>query len=242
MPLTRYCTNIIIKNNIYYMKHIKIFEARKTYAQKSKELREKFLTLIDANISDDEKVEIEDVLRSIFDIVGSPNFKDSSEVTFFIKYEYIKGGNTGHIFFNESVWIEDANTYKELRGVYDNLIHGNIKLSAILTYGIRGVSEESARLAEEESAYVKETLESMGYIFEFIRYSKRDVTDKDLRLNVIKADIDTSSIIEDKEYYSSLPRSIIKDFDMFMLQYKVPEEKAAEFANLLGSADWSKEE
>lgn len=64
----------IIKNNIYYMKHIKIFEARKTYAQKSKELREKFLTLIDANISDDEKAEIEDVLRSIFDIVGSPNF------------------------------------------------------------------------------------------------------------------------------------------------------------------------
>lgn len=104
------------------------------------------------------------------------------------------------------------------------------------------MSEESARLAEEESAYVKETLESMGYIFEFIRYSKRDVTDKDLRLNVIKADIDASSIIEDKEYYSSLPRSIIKDFDMFMLQYKVPEEKAAEFANLLGSADWSKEE
>lgn len=104
------------------MKHIKIFEARKTYAQKSKELREKFLTLIDANISDDEKAEIEDVLRSIFDIVGSPNFKDSSEVTFFIKYEYIKGGNAGHIFFNESVWIEDANTYKELRGVYDNLM------------------------------------------------------------------------------------------------------------------------
>ena len=29
---------------------------------------------------------------------------------------------------------------------------------------------------------------------------------------------------------------------MFMLQYNVPEEKAAEFANMLGSADWTKED
>ena len=113
------------------------------------------------------------------------------------------------------------------------------------------------RLAEEEIAYAKETLESMGYSFEFQKYDKlgntsdltqkydlssRNLPESVLRLNVVKGGLDGSSIIEDKEYYSSLPRSIIKGFDMFMLQYNVPEEKAAEFANMLGSADWTKED
>lgn len=238
------------------MKYIKLFEASKTPKAKSKELREKFLTLIGTDIIDADKQEIEDALRSIFDIAGAPD-----EERVYIRYTYgeqavkpaqVKGG---HIF--EENWIDNTDSYKQLKNAYENLINGNLELSAVFSYTIKDISEEGMRLAEEEIAYAKETLESMGYSFEFQKYDKlgntsdltqkydlssRDLPESVLRLNVVKKGLDGSSIIEDKEYYSSLPRSIIKGFDMFMLQYNVPEEKAAEFANMLGSADWTKED
>jgi hypothetical protein len=228
------------------MKYIKLFEANKTPKAKSKELREKFLTLIDADIIDADKQEIEDALRSIFDIAGSPD-----EERVYIRYAYgeqsVKpdGVKGGHIF--KENWIDNAATYKQLKNAYENLIHGNLELSTVFSYTIKRVNEERMRLAEEEIAYAKETLESMGYSLEFQKsnwefiHGTRNPPDM-LRLNVVKIGLDGSSIIEDKEYYSSLPKSIIKGFDMFMLQYKVPEEKAAEFANMLGSADWTKED
>ena len=238
------------------MKYIKLFEANKTPKAKSKELREKFLTLIGTDIIDADKQEIEDALRSIFDIAGAP---DEERVS--IRYVYgeqavkpssVKGG---HIF--EENWLDNTDSYKQLKNAYENLINGNLELSAVFSYTIKDISEEGMRLAEEEIAYAKDTLESMGYSFEFQKYDKlgntsdltqkydlssRDLPESVLRLNVVKKGLDGSSIIEDKEYYSSLPRSIIKGFDMFMLQYNVPEEKAAEFANMLGSADWTKED
>lgn len=239
------------------MKYIKLFEASKTPKAKSKELREKFLTLIGADIIDADKQEIEDALRSIFDIAGAPD-----EERVYIRYTYgehsVKPGDQvkgGHIF--EENWIDNAYSYKQLKNAYENLINGNLELSAVFSYTIKDISEEGMRLAEEEIAYAKETLESMGYSFEFQKYDKlgntsdltqkydlssRNLPESVLRLNVVKKGLDGSSIIEDKEYYSSLPRSIIKGFDMFMLQYNVPEEKAAEFANMLGSADWTKED
>jgi hypothetical protein len=228
------------------MKYIKLFEANKTPKAKSKELREKFLTLIDADIIDADKQEIEDALRSIFDIAGSPD-----EERVYIRYTYgeqsVKpdGVKGGHIF--KENWIDNAATYKQLKNAYENLIHGNLELSTVFSYTIKRVNEERMRLAEEEIAYAKETLESMGYSLEFQKsnwefiHGTRNPPDM-LRLNAVKIGLDGSSIIEDKEYYSSLPKSIIKGFDMFMLQYKVPEEKAAEFANMLGSADWTKED
>ena len=238
------------------MKYIKLFEANKTPKAKSKELREKFLTLIGTDIIDADKQEIEDALRSIFDIAGAPD-----EERVYIRYIYgkqavkpssVKGG---HIF--EENWLDNTDSYKQLKSAYENLINGNLELSAVFSYTIKDISEEGMRLAEEEIAYAKETLESMGYSFEFQKYDKlgntsdltqkydlssRDLPESVLRLNVVKGGLDGSSIIEDKEYYSSLPKSIIKGFDMFMLQYNVPEEKAAEFANMLGSADWTKED
>ncbi len=239
------------------MKYIKLFEANKTPKAKSKELREKFLTLIGTDIIDTDKQEIEDALRSIFDIAGAPD-----EERVYIRYVYgeqaVKPGSLvkgGHIF--EGNWLDNADSYKQLKNAYENLINGNLELSAVFSYTIKDISEEGMRLAEEEIAYAKDTLESMGYSFEFQKYDKlgntsdltqkydlssRDLPESVLRLNVVKKGLDGSSIIEDKEYYSSLPRSIIKDFDMFMLQYNVPEEKVAEFANMLGSADWTKED
>ena len=225
------------------MKYIKLFEASKTPKAKSKELREKFLTLIGTDIIDADKQEIEDALRSIFDIAGAPD-----EERVYIRYTYgeqavkpaqVKGG---HIF--EENWLDNTDSYKQLKNAYENLIHGNLELSAVFSYTIKDISEEGMRLAEEEIAYAKETLESMGYSLEFQKFdlSGQDLPESVLRLNVVKKGLDGSSIIEDKEYYSSLPRSIIKGFDMFMLQYNVPEEKAAEFANMLGSADWTKED
>jgi len=77
----------------------------------------------------------------------------------------------------------------------------------------------------------------MGYEFSY-NVNHRSGT---IRFMVVKKDVDASSIIEGKEYYSYLPEPIIKPFGLFMMQYKVPDEKAAEFAKLLGSADWSKE-
>ena len=225
------------------MKYIKLFEASKTPKAKSKELREKFLTLIGADIIDADKQEIEDALRSIFDIAGAPD-----EERVYIRYVYgkksVKPGSVkgGHIF--EENWLDSTDSYKQLKNAYENLIHGNLELSAVFSYTIKDISEEGMRLAEEEIAYAKETLESMGYSLEFQKFdlSGQDLPESVLRLNVVKRGLDGSSIIEDKEYYSSLPRSIIKGFDMFMLQYNVPEEKAAEFANMLGSADWTKED
>ena len=239
------------------MKYIKLFEANKTPKVKSKELREKFLTLIGTDIIDADKQEIEDALRSIFDIAGAPD-----EERVYIRYVYgeqaVKPGaqvKGGHIF--EENWLDNTDSYKQLKNAYENLINGNLELSAVFSYTIKDISEEGMRLAEEEIAYAKDTLESMGYSFEFQKYDKlgntsdltqkydlssRDLPESVLRLNVVKKGLDGSSIIEDKEYYSSLPRSIIKGFDMFMLQYNVPEEKAAEFANMLGSADWTKED
>lgn len=229
------------------MKYIKLFEANKTPKAKSKELREKFLTLIGTDIIDADKQEIEDALRSIFDIAGAPD-----EERVYIRYVYgeqaVKPGaqvKGGHIF--EENWLDNTDSYKQLKNAYENLINGNLELSAVFSYTIKNISEEGMRLAEEEIAYVKETLESMGYSFEFDKLhweftrGGRNLPDI-LRLNVVKKGLDGSSIIEDKEYYSSLPKSIIKGFDMFMLQYNVPEEKAAEFANMLGSADWTKED
>ena len=239
------------------MKYIKLFEANKTPKAKSKELREKFLTLIGTDIIDADKQEIEDALRSIFDIAGAPD-----EERVYIRYVYgkqaVKPGSLvkgGHIF--KENWLDNADSYKQLKNAYENLINGNLELSAVFSYTIKDISEEGMRLAEEEIAYAKDTLESMGYSFEFQKYDKlgntsdltqkydlssRDLPESVLRLNVVKKGLDGSSIIEDKEYYSSLPKSIIKGFDMFMLQYNVPEEKAAEFANMLGSADWTKED
>ena len=225
------------------MKYIKLFEASKTPKAKSKELREKFLTLIGTDIIDADKQEIEDALRSIFDIAGAPD-----EERVYIRYVYgkksVKPGSVkgGHIF--EENWLDSTDSYKQLKNAYENLIHGNLELSAVFSYTIKDISEEGMRLAEEEIAYAKETLESMGYSLEFQKFdlSGQDLPESVLRLNVVKKGLDGSSIIEDKEYYSSLPRSIIKGFDMFMLQYNVPEEKAAEFANMLGSADWTKED
>ena len=238
------------------MKYIKLFEANKTPKAKSKELREKFLTLIGTDIIDADKQEIEDALRSIFDIAGAPD-----EERVYIRYVYgkksVKPGSVkgGHIF--EENWLDNADSYKQLKNAYENLINGNLELSAVFSYTIKDISEEGMRLAEEEIAYAKETIESMGYSLEFQKYDKlgntsdltqkydlssRDLPESVLRLNVVKGGLDGSSIIEDKEYYSSLPRSIIKGFDMFMLQYNVPEDKAAEFANMLGSADWTKED
>lgn len=225
------------------MKYIKLFEASKTPKAKSKELREKFLTLIGTDIIDADKQEIEDALRSIFDIAGAPDVE-----RVYIRYVYgeqavkpaqVKGG---HIF--EENWFDSTDSYKQLKNAYENLINGNLELSAVFSYTIKDISEEGMRLAEEEIAYAKETLESMGYSLEFQKFdlSGQDLPESVLRLNVVKRGLDGSSIIEDKEYYSSLPRSIIKGFDMFMLQYNVPEEKAAEFANMLGSADWTKED
>ena len=226
------------------MKYIKLFEANKTPKAKSKELREKFLTLIGTDIIDADKQEIEDALRSIFDIAGAPD-----EERVYIRYAYgehaVKPGaqvKGGHIF--EENWLDNTDSYKQLKNAYENLINGNLELSAVFSYTIKDISEEGMRLAEKEIAYAKETLESMGYSLEFQKFdlSGQDLPESVLRLNVVKGGLDGSSIIEDKEYYSSLPRSIIKGFDMFMLQYNVPEEKAAEFANMLGSADWTKED
>jgi len=215
------------------MKYIKLFEARVTYAQKSEELRKRFLTLIEAN--DIDTVEIEDVLRSIFDITGSPTREDTS-----INYNLINPlpfvGNYGTI--PKEAWLDNAETYKKMKTAYDNLIHGNLNMNVDFTYVIKPVSKEIRNLVDEEVVYVKETLESMGYLFKYIN----DDSNNSITILITKEGLDGSSIIEEKEYYSSLPKSIIKPFDMFMMQYKIPDEKAAEFAKVLGSADWSKAE
>jgi len=208
------------------MKYIKLFEARKTYAQKSKELADKFNSLIDEAT----KIEVEDVMRSIFDITGSP-----TKERYFINWG-VKGTNKAGM---TSITLHDVDTYKYIKYAYDNLLLGNLTMDAVLSYEFSSFREEVLDLVEDEVAYVKETLESMGYEFKYQRPS--DTGTRYLRFQVIKKDVDGSYIIEEKEYYSSLPKSIIKPFEMFMMQYKVPDEKAAEFANLLGSADWSKE-
>jgi len=220
------------------MKYIKLFEARVTYAQKSKQLADKFNSLIDEAT----KIEVEDVMRSIFDITGSP-----SKERCFINWS-VKGTNKAGM---TSITLHDVDTYKLVKYAYDNLLLGNLTMDAILSYDFSSFREEVLDLVEDEVAYVKETLESMGYEFKYQRPSDTGTGDRKqierfgsrryLRFQVIKKDVDGSSIIEDREYYSSLPKSIIKPFGLFMMQYKVPDEKAEEFANLLGSADWSKE-
>jgi len=209
------------------MKYIKLFEAKKTYTQKSKELYDKFNSLIDEAT----KIEVEDVMRSIFDITGSP----TSE-SYYIRWS-VKGTNKAGI---TSTLFHDVDTYKLVKYAYDNLLLGNLTMDASLSYDIQSVRDELLELVEDEVAYVKETLESMGYEFKYQKYIPTTGAPY-LRFRVIKKDVDGSSIIEDREYYSSLPKSIIKPFGLFMMQYKVPDEKAEEFANLLGSADWSKE-
>ena len=138
------------------MKYIKLFEANKTPKAKSKELREKFLTLIGADIIDADKQEIEDALRSIFDIAGAP---DEERVS--IRYVYgeqaVKPGalvKGGHIF--EENWLDNTDSYKQLKNAYENLINGNLELSAVFSYTIKDISEEGMRLAEEEIAYAKD--------------------------------------------------------------------------------------
>lgn len=210
------------------MKYIKLFEARKTYAQKSKELFDKFDSLID----EESKIEVEDVMRSIFDITGSP--KEKRWINWRLK-DNSKNGNT-HTMYHS------VDSYKYLKLIYDRLLLDDIDLDYCLCYDIYSFRDEILPTIEDEVVYVKETLESMGYEFKYSTdtgvYGTRLPY---LRFMVIKKDVDGSSIIEEKEYYSSLPKSIIKPFEMFMMQYKVPDEKAAEFAKVLGSADWSKE-
>jgi uncharacterized protein YcgL (UPF0745 family) len=207
------------------MKYIKLFEAKKTYAQKAKELFDKFNSLIDEST----KIEVEDVMRSIFDITGSP-----TKERYFISWS-VKGTNKTGI---TSALLHDVDTYKWIKYAYDNLLLDNLTMDAVLSYEFSSFREEVLDLVEDEVAYVKETLESMGYEF---KYQRPETGVLYLIFRVIKKDVDASSIIEEKEYYSSLPKSIIKPFGLFMMQYKVPDEKAAEFANLLRSADWSKE-
>jgi hypothetical protein len=206
------------------MKYLKLFEAKKTYAQKSKELFDKFDSLID----EESKIEVEDVMRSIFDITGSPT--ETRFVNWRLK-DNSKNGNTRTMY-------HDVDSYKYFKLIYDRLLLDDIDLDYCLCYDVYSIREEILPSIEDEVVYVKETLESMGYEFIY----KNPASDISIiRFMVIKKDVDASSIIEEKEYYSSLPKSIIKPFGLFMMQYKVPDEKAEEFANLLGSADWSKE-
>jgi len=206
------------------MKYLKLFEAKKTYAEKSKELFDKFDSLID----EESIIEVEDVMRSIFDIAGEPTEKRF--VNWRLK-DNSKNGNTRTMYHT-------VDTYKYLKFIYDRLLLDDVDLDYCLCYDVYSIREEILPSIKEEVVYVKETLESMGY--EFV-YENPASDISIIRFKVIKKDVDASSIIEGKEYYSYLPKSIIKPFGLFMIQYKVPEEKAAEFAKVLGSADWSKE-
>ena len=206
------------------MKYLKLFEAKKTYAEKSKELFDKFDSLLD----EESKIEVEDVMRSIFDITGEPTEKRF--VNWRLK-DNSKNGNTRTMYHT-------VDTYKYLKFIYDRLLLDDVDLDYCLCYDVYSIREEILPSIKEEMVYVKETLESMGYEFIY----KNPASDiSTIRFMIIKKDVDASSIIEGKEYYSYLPKSIIKPFGLFMIQYKVPEEKAAEFAKVLGSADWSKE-
>jgi len=206
------------------MKYLKLFEAKKTYAEKSKELFDKFDSLID----EESIIEVEDVMRSIFDIAGEPTEKRF--VNWRLK-DNSKNGNTRTMYHT-------VDTYKYLKFIYDRLLLDDVDLDYCLCYDVYSIREEILPSIKEEMVYVKETLESMGYEFIY----KNPASDiSTIRFMIIKKDVDASSIIEGKEYYSYLPKSIIKPFGLFMIQYKVPEEKAAEFAKVLGSADWSKE-
>jgi len=206
------------------MKYLKLFEAKKTYAEKSKELFDKFDSLID----EESIIEVEDVMRSIFDITGEPT--EMRFVNWRLK-DNSKNGNTRTMYHT-------VDTYKYLKFIYDRLLLDDVDLDYCLCYDVYSIREEILPSIKEEMVYVKETLESMGY--EFI-YKNPESDISTIRFMIIKKDVDASSIIEGKEYYSYLPKSIIKPFGLFMIQYKVPEEKAAEFAKVLGSADWSKE-
>jgi hypothetical protein len=205
------------------MKYLKLFEAKKTYAEKSKELFDKFDSLLD----EESIIEVEDVMRSIFDIAGEPTEKRF--VNWRLK-DNSKNGNTRTMYHT-------VDTYKYLKFIYDRLLLDDVDLDYCLCYDVYSIREEILPSIEEEAAYVEETFESMGYEFSY-NVNRRSGT---IRFMVVKKDVDASSIIEGKEYYSYLPKSIIKPFGLFMIQYKVPEEKAAEFAKVLGSADWSKE-
>ena len=205
------------------MKYLKLFEARKTYAQKSKEIFDKFDSLID----EESRIEVGDVMRSIFDIAGAPIEKR------FFNWRLKDGSKSG----NTHTMYHCVDSYKHLKYVYDNLLLGEVELDSCLCYDFYSFREEILPSIEEEAAYVEETLESMGYEFSY-NVNHRSGT---IRFMVVKKDVDASSIIEGKESYSYLPEPIIKPFGLFMMQYKVPDEKAAEFAKLLGSADWSKE-
>lgn len=207
------------------MKYLKLFEAKKTYAEKSKELFDKFDSLLD----EESRIEVEDVMRSIFDIAGEQD-TEKRFVNWRLK-DNSKNGNTRTMYHT-------VDTYKYLKFIYDRLLLDDVDLDYCLCYDVYSIREEILPLIEDEVVYVKETLESMGY--EFI-YKNGASGGSSKRFMIIKKDVDASSIIEGKEYYSYLPKSIIKPFGLFMIQYKVPEEKAAEFAKVLGSADWSKE-
>jgi len=206
------------------MKYLKLFEAKKTYAEKSKELFDKFDSLLD----EESIIEVEDVMRSIFDIAGEPTEKR------FVNWRLKDNSKSG----NTRTMYHTVDTYKYLKFIYDRLLLDDVDLDYCLCYDVYSIREEILPSIKEEMVYVKETLESMGYEFIY----KNPASDiSTIRFMIIKKDVDASSIIEGKEYYSYLPKSIIKPFGLFMIQYKVPEEKAAEFAKVLGSADWSKE-
>jgi len=211
------------------MRYIKTFEARKTYAVMARDLRSKFMQLG----SQADRLEIEDVLRPISDLVGEP--RNTYE---YIRYSYIdKPQVTGTIWMSSG--HEDADSYRAMRSAYDNMIHGNLKMALTISFEFADGREGVVEAVEEELSYLKETLASMGYSTDYSILFRENPSKRMFKIDVSKEDLDVSSIIDEKEYYSHLPRAIIKPFDMFMLQYKVPEDKAAEFAALLGSADWT---
>lgn len=133
------------------MKYLKLFEAKKTYAEKSKELFDKFDSLLD----EESIIEVEDVMRSIFDIAGEPTEKRF--VNWRLK-DNSKNGNTRTMYHT-------VDTYKYLKFIYDRLLLDDVDLDYCLCYDVYSIREEILPSIKEEMVYVKETLESMGYEF-----------------------------------------------------------------------------
>lgn len=214
------------------MRHIKMFEASK-YASQAKELRGKFASLIGQFDED----EVHDVMYPIWDLVGRPD-KVLRYVEF---YPVGKPKDARTVSANAPSWDEDAESYRNMNKAARSIEAGTTKAAVVFRYIIGTLVGEYDRIKErlfEEAEMIKETLDSMGYVFSGIQLQRNSVV-KMLQIEVRLEELDLSVLSVSKDYHSVLPSAIVKPFELFMADFKVPEERARQFAHLLGNADWS---
>lgn len=211
-----------------------VSEARGSkYAAAAKELREKLMSLVPANI---DLAEIKEAMLGITDM-----FEGTPKIIHFIEYRYKDKPNMmpGRIMQED---LEGADSYRELKQVYDSMLLDKAILDVCTRYEIncgKGFYDFYARkeALEEEWENAKAVLESMGYSIS--KPSEKNVVSLGILFLTVRKGADCSSIKAGKDYHAYLPASLVKTFDEFMLAHKASDESAAEFARALSQADWN---